>query len=285
MNIKNDPKAIGAVVTTHKLKVFEHAGHLFDQFDELTKLAKEICTIAKRDSVLMGSAMPDCLSAALSLKDMLGTNYWQTYQSDVLCFGAGGFARSIALSLLFDFESSSPFTEHQLHKPRRLLLVDIDQRQLQSIQEFLAPIKKELDIRYIWQSNACSNDRLLAELPEGSLIVNATGMGKDRPGSPLTDEAVFPPKSVVWDLNYRGMRQFLKQARSQPARLELLVHDGWLCFLRGWTQALQSVLRQEFSCNQFRQLAETTEPFRIDFDLCEEEKLDRSRENQSLHHI
>ena len=41
-------------------------------------------------------------------------------------------------------------------------------------------------------------------LPAGSLVINATGLGKDRPGSPLTDHCKFPENGLVWELNYRG---------------------------------------------------------------------------------
>jgi hypothetical protein len=36
-------------------------------------------------------------------------------------------------------------------------------------------------------------DDLVSAAPPGSLIVNATGMGKDRPGSPITGRARSPP--------------------------------------------------------------------------------------------
>ena len=57
------------------------------------------------------------------------------------------------------------------------------------------------------------NDAVLAGLGAGALVVNATGLGKDGPGSPLTDRARFPVDAVAWDLNYRGDLVFLQQAR------------------------------------------------------------------------
>jgi shikimate dehydrogenase len=260
--LKNDLKAIGSVVTTHKLNLFRHAADLFDEFDTLSELTQEICLIAKQDHHLVGLAIPDCLSANNSLKNMIGTNYWQTHNSDVLCFGAGGVARSIALCLLFDLDFNSPLERRQLSIPRKLLLVDNDQEQLKSISKLLEPVRENLEISYFFHTNPADNDQLLANLPAGSLIVNATGMGKDRPGSPITDQAIFPSESVVWDLNYRGERNFLQQAEFQKSQLKLNVHDGWLCFLHGWTQALQIALRQTLSEKQFQQLEKIAEPFR-----------------------
>ena len=36
------------------------------------------------------------------------------------------------------------------------------------------------------------NDQILAGMPDGMVVVNATGMGKDTPASPVTDAGVFP---------------------------------------------------------------------------------------------
>ena len=49
---------------------------------------------------------------------------------------------------------------------------------------------------------------MLAARPPHSLVVNASGLGKDRPGSPLPDGAPFPRHGVAWELNYRGERLF-----------------------------------------------------------------------------
>ena len=88
--IKEDKKAIGAVVTGHKVKMYEHGCGLFDQYDALSEVTKEIGTMVKRGSHLTGLALPDCLATTLSLKSMLGEDYWYRNNSDVLCFGAGG---------------------------------------------------------------------------------------------------------------------------------------------------------------------------------------------------
>jgi len=262
LDIKNDSKALGALITTHKLKLYEHAANLFDEFDALAKYTKEVCAIKMQGHRLFGSAMPDCMANVDSLKSMLDANFWHQHKSDVLCFGAGGAALSIVLSLLCDFESSSPLTTKQIYKPQKIFLVDINQERLQSTHDLLEPLRDGVEIEYICQSKAELNDQLLAGRPIGSLIINATGMGKDRPGSPLTDAAYFPLQSVIWELNYRGERLFLKQAKSQEHSRELYIHDGWLRFLYGWTQTLQLVLQKKFTFEQFEQLVKIAEAFR-----------------------
>ncbi len=105
-------------------------------------------------------------------------------------------------------------------------------------------------------------DRLLEDLAEGSLVVNATGMGKDIPGSPLTDRALFPRRAVAWDLNYRGDLRFLEQARAQARERELRIHDGWRYFLHGWSQVTAEVFDLDLTPKQFSALAEAAEPLR-----------------------
>ena len=78
-----------------------------------------------------------------------------------------------------------------------------------------------------WVDRLRDADAVVASLPPGSLVANATGAGKDIPGSPLTDAVVFPRRGVAWEFNYRGDLVFLAQARAQATERELLVADGW----------------------------------------------------------
>lgn len=79
-------------------------------------------------------------------------------------------------------------------------------------------------------------------MPPHSLIVNATGMGKDVPGSPVSPAVLFPERSMVWELNYRGERTFMHQALEQRATRGVQVFDGWDMFIVGWSTALQLTL-------------------------------------------
>jgi shikimate 5-dehydrogenase len=84
-------------------------------------------------------------------------------------------------------------------------------------------------------------DRLVDALPPGSMVVNATGLGKDAPGSPLTAAAMFPESGIAWEFNYRGDLVFLDQARHQQAERGLLIEDGWTYFVLGWSQVVGDV--------------------------------------------
>ncbi len=83
--------------------------------------------------------------------------------------------------------------------------------------------------------------------PPGSLVVNATGMGKDLPGSPITNDGVFPLQGIAWELNYRGELLFLHQALAQHATRQLTVEDGWLYFLHGWTEVIAQVIKVQLN--------------------------------------
>ena len=77
------------------------------------------------------------------------------------------------------------------------------------------------------------------------MVVNATGLGKDAPGSPLTNAAIFPERGVAWEFNYRGDLVLVDQARAQEQSRELLVEDGWVYFLHGWTRVISDVFEVE----------------------------------------
>ena len=76
-------------------------------------------------------------------------------------------------------------------------------------------------------------------------MINATGLGKDAPGSPLTDAARFPKDGIVWEFNYRGDLLFLRQARAQQQARHLQVEDGWIYFVHGWTRVVAEVFHVE----------------------------------------
>lgn len=76
---------------------------------------------------------------------------------------------------------------------------------------------------------AQDNDALLAACPPGTLVVNATGLGKDAPGSPLR-APIFPAAAIAWDLNDRGDLLLLDQARGAG----ITAVDGWRYFPHGW---------------------------------------------------
>jgi len=111
-------------------------------------------------------------------------------------------------------------------------------------------------------SDPRGNDRLLAELTPGSLVINATGMGKDTPGSPITDAALFPEQGYVWELNYRGELEFLHQAERHVAGRHLHVEDGWRYFIHGWAVVMEHVFEIDIKREKLARMATVSEPGR-----------------------
>ena len=95
------------------------------------------------------------------------------------------------------------------------------------------------------------NDQLMASLPERSIVINATGMGKDSPGSPITDAGLFPRRGIAWEFNYRGELDFMHQALRQVESRELRVEDGWIYFVHGWSQVVAQVLHVDLTPEVF----------------------------------
>lgn len=83
-------------------------------------------------------------------------------------------------------------------------------------------------------------DALVTDLPEPALVINATGLGKDTTGSPVTDRAPFGRATLAWDFNYRGTLIFLRQAAARGAR----TMDRWDYFVAGRAGALPSRVRR-----------------------------------------
>jgi shikimate 5-dehydrogenase len=87
-------------------------------------------------------------------------------------------------------------------------------------------------------------------------------MGKDIPGSPVTDTVVYPMNSVAWEFNYRGKLPFLRQAQSQKIARRLNVQDGWVYFLHGWTEVIAQVFHIEMTPALFDRLAALADSIR-----------------------
>jgi hypothetical protein len=64
---------------------------------------------------------------------------------------------------------------------------------------------------------------------------------------------------VAWEFNYRGELDFLHQALAQQRARRLVVEDGWLYFLHGWTQVVAQVLHVELNQERFDALRAAAE--------------------------
>jgi shikimate dehydrogenase len=246
-SIAADPGARGALVTTHKSAIFDHARDVFDELDRYALLCREISCMAMRESAMLGWAK-DPVTAGQAIDALVGPGRWRDSAGDVVCFGAGGAGLAISVSLL-----------SQADPPERLIAVDRDPRRITISQEVHHAMERNSTVEYLVHDDVARNDALLQRIRPGSLVINATGMGKDLPGAPISSGARFPFDSVVWDLNYRGELEFLSTARQQADSRGLVVEDGWRYFLHGWTEVIAEVFDVEMTPGLFRELGQIAE--------------------------
>jgi shikimate 5-dehydrogenase len=142
--------------------------------------------------------------------------------------------------------------------PARITLADLNPRNLEACREVHARLPRPTELLYRESNAERANDRLLAELPPGSMVVNASGLGKDRPGSPLSDQALFPQDGFVWEFNYRGELEFLAQARRQQAGRRLSLEDGLVYFIFGWALGIEEVFGRKLGPEDLSALCRVT---------------------------
>lgn len=250
---KFDPLSLGGLVTTHKIDLLEAARDMFDELHSSAQLTGEVSSISKLNGRLIGHAK-DPLTAGLSMDAFLGKGYFGRTGGDVLCFGAGGSGKAISLHLINKKDPAD--------RPQKFVVVNRSQGRLDGLQAMVEKLETDIQFKYIQSADPARNDEVMARMVGGSVVINATGMGKDTPGSPVTNEGLFPRNGWAWEINYRGELDFWHQAMAQRDTRDVKVEDGWLYFLHGWTQVIAEVLHIEFDEKTFNKLAEIAEELR-----------------------
>jgi shikimate 5-dehydrogenase len=228
--IHHDPRHRGALITTHKMAVYAAAADMFDELDDLALRFGEVSSVAKRAERLTGAAK-DPVTVVSALDELVPSDHFRGTGAAALVIGAGGSGNALSYQLATREDS-----------PSRIVVVSTDNASLRHARDLhaLGGAPDGL-VDYARTSDPEDVDRLVESLPPGSLVVNASGMGKDRPGSPVTRAAVFPEHGIAWDFNYRGSLEFLRQAEAQKTTRGLRTEDGWRYFIHGWTQVIADV--------------------------------------------
>ena len=243
--IKFDPNSLGALVTTHKMNVFSAAKDMFDYFDPYAVTTSELSCISKQDGKLRGHAK-DPITAGLSLEAIIDPGYFGKTGGEVLCLGAGGSALATLLYLINK--------EDPADRPSKFIAVNRSPGKLEHMQEMFSQFNTDIVLETVHNSDPKVNDAIMEKLPDHSIVINATGMGKDTPGSPLTDAGVFPRNGIAWEFNYRGELDFMHQALAQEDPRNLRVEDGWIYFLHGWSQVIVEALHIDLTPELFVEL-------------------------------
>jgi shikimate 5-dehydrogenase len=234
--LKRDPLSLGALVTTHKIDLYAACKDLFDVIDPSAQTMGETSCLSKRDGNFICHAK-DPITSGLALDGFLHNDHFARTGAEVFSMGAGGSTIALTWHLMQK--------ERGADRPSKVIVSNRSAGRLEEIERIHRELKFDVPCDYVVAPNAGDNDAVLRRLSPGALVINATGLGKDAPGSPLTDAAVFPERAVVWDLNYRGDLIFLDQARRQETARDLQIEDGWTYFIYGWTRVIAEVFQVE----------------------------------------
>ncbi|UWF77333.1 MULTISPECIES: shikimate dehydrogenase family protein [Microbacterium] len=249
--IRDDPHHRGALVTTHKMNVYAAASDLFDELDPFAVSCAEISSISKRGDRLIGRAK-DPITVDLALNDFLPADHFARTGAEVVILGAGGSGTALSWALA-----------ERADAPALVTVTARSQDKLDHLRQVHRQHGTREDlIRYVVTETPEQADALVAAAPAGTVIANATGLGKDRPGSPLSDAVVFPEGAWAWEFNYRGSLEFLHQARAQQETRGLHVEDGWRYFIHGWSQVVADVFELDLTPAVVEELAAAAESVR-----------------------
>lgn len=226
-----DTRFQGALVTTHKLTVHAAAADLFEALDDDAGRLGEVSCISRTPSGGLAGAAVDVQTSTHALSEFLAPTHWADHPSAAaLILGAGGAGVAIATSLL---RSATP--------PAHVTLTDVSEERLKHAETVLGALQPSAQMSFVRVASESDNDAAMAPLAPGSLVINATGMGKDRPGCPINTAVALPEGCIFWELNYRGERAFMHVAQEQAAARGLRVVDGWGYFLHGWSTVISVV--------------------------------------------
>jgi shikimate dehydrogenase len=256
-----NPAVHGAVITAHKLGIYRACAAALNRCDRLAGLTHEINTLAT-GTTLAGYAR-DALSLTHVLPGLAFPSQADTLSRlHVLCLGAGGAATALLLALHLDISSrpgGATVIRPRADRPASVTFADTSAEALKSLRSVAVRARiPAAHLSFAHVSGAGDCDRLAAGMPTPALVINATGLGKDQPGSPLTEAAPLGPATLAWDLNYRGTLTFLHQAAARGAR----VLDGWDYFVAGWAGALTAIGGAPLTASLLAQFAQVAAPHR-----------------------
>lgn len=245
--IKNDPLSLGALVTTHKIDLYAAASDLFDELDPFARQFGEMSSISKKDGKLCGHAK-DPITCGMAMEEFVPANYWkENPEAGVMIMGAGGAAISMCSYYMRNSGKGND--------PKKIVVANRSQPRLTELEHINSQMNpNNIPTEYHLTPEVGQNDAVMAQMGKGSLIINATGLGKDRPGSPLTDDAQFPEDALVWEINYRGNLVFMDQAKAQAEAKNLKIFDGWMYFIYGWTQVIAEVFHTEILGERLKEM-------------------------------
>jgi shikimate dehydrogenase len=235
-DFRHSREVIGAVITGHKARLFETVREQLDAVDDAARGCREISVLYRNGDCVCGTAV-EVRSSRAVLSEIAPERHWATTHGELLMLGAGGTAASL-ISALFHGRGAGSGVPSAVH------LIDLVRPRAELLAECLTRVSSGTATRIYSVERA---SLVLSRLPSGSLVVNATGVGKDIAGSPVPLPARWPREGIFWELNYRGELPLLRDAIRQARARGLAVHDGWKLFVAGWSEALAAILNRQLT--------------------------------------
>lgn len=247
--IKKSDSTLGALVTTHKIPLHVYTSDLFDELDDSAQKFKEIGCIYKRQNKLIGEAT-DILTVKKAFKNIWTKEKYNDISYVHACIlGCGGAGVALAYELL----------SSEYDNINQIIMVDVLKERINNAKKILSPFDKKLKMQFYLSDGMQSNDEIISSLPEKAFVVNATGVGKDIIGSPVSCGVKFPKSGCLWEYNYRGYNggelEILKIAQQQSTNQNLSIYDGFNYFLYGWTTVISRILNIDIDNHLFDILA------------------------------
>jgi len=231
------PNVRGALITSHKARVFDSAADLFDHVTPIASRLGEIGMVYWRDDCFVGDANDAVSTRAVSRRLLSTSSAWKAGSKRALILGGGGAGVALANTLSSD----------ELIGCAKITITEESALRAELVRSRIATWKSSIPIEVLHITGA--SDDLLLSCGPGGLVANATGLGKDRAGNPLSCSATFPERSHVWEFNYRFTAQaqtnFYELALRQAEERDLLVEDGWDYFVWGWLVVLANAIGAE----------------------------------------
>jgi shikimate 5-dehydrogenase len=246
--IKTDENSLGALVTSHKIDLYEASKESFDNSGAYVELLGELSCISKQNGKLWAHAK-DPITSGLAYEAFIPENHWKKTGGEIFIMGAGGASLALTTYLME--------LRDRENWPLKIIVANRSTPRLNKMKKIHEKINPGISVEYHHCPKLEDNDNIVNQLKPYSLVVNGTGAGKDFPGSPLTDAAEFPVNGLIWDYNFRGDLVFLKQAESQKKEKNLYIEDGWVYFLHGWQRVIAEVFHLDIPTSdpEFEELA------------------------------
>lgn len=231
-SVRDDPQCVGAQITSHKMDIFGAAWRHIDHRSQDVENLEEIGGLVSGAGEL-SAISPDAMALGTELSLVVGRQ-----SRALIVLGGGGAGRSIALSAA------------KIPQVPSITITELNEDRLSGLDEWKRRLSLEDRCSEVTIRPGADNEDVVSSASTGTVVVNATGLGKDAPGSPISEGTRLPEDGVVWDLNYRGELKFLEHARRQ-AEQGLVLRDGFSFFLRNWTCFLEAALDRKLSDSEW----------------------------------